>query len=150
MNEVLIEGWLGADPKDYPETDDKPHFVRLDIALEPRGARRPGQWVSVCAYGDAADRIMEELLLAKGTRVRVSGFLSTRYANPGCGRIHRFTVVVAREVEQLTRPPFDEEDQQAERLARSFVRDLFDDESLQGCHGPPVGREDNPGADEAT
>ena len=40
-NEVLVDGWLGADPDDYPETDDKSHFVKFDIAQRHKGSE---QW----------------------------------------------------------------------------------------------------------
>ena len=97
-NEVLIEGWLGADPKNYPETEDKRRFVKFDLAQKPRYSKKPPNWITCNAYTHVAEKIVDDLVLQKGDKVRVSGFLGTRYANPGCGRSHRFTVVIVNDI----------------------------------------------------
>lgn len=100
-NEVLITGWVGAKPKDYPARDGKERFVRLDIATNPPNSEKDPNWIAVNAYGEMADRIIDGFWTRKGDKVRVTGFLSTRHANPGCGRRHRFTVLVADSFELL-------------------------------------------------
>ncbi len=97
-NEVLIEGWLGGDPENFPETEGKSHFVKFDLAQKPRYSKKPPNWITVNAYGHVAEKIVDDLVLQKGDKVRVSGFLGTRYANPGCGRSHRFTVVIVNDI----------------------------------------------------
>jgi len=41
-NEVLIDGWLGADPNDYSETAEKARFVKFDIAQRHSKAKLLG------------------------------------------------------------------------------------------------------------
>ena len=93
-NEVLIDGWLGADPDDYPATEEKVHFVRFDIAQRHKGSERPN-WISVNVYGPVADKAIDGLGLVKGDKVRIEGFLVGKFGKGGCGRSHKFTVVVA-------------------------------------------------------
>ncbi|MCP4204732.1 MAG: single-stranded DNA-binding protein [bacterium] len=97
----MISGWVGARPKDYPERDGKQRFVRLDVATNPPNSEKDANFVAVNAYGEMAGRIIDGLWIRRGDEVRVAGFLSTRHANPGCGRRHRFTVVVATDFELL-------------------------------------------------
>ena len=94
-NDVLIDGWVGADPDDYPATEDKKRFVKFDICQQPKKAKQP-TWLTINAYGPIADKIVDGLEIGKGDQVRIKGFLVSRFANPGCGRRHRFTFIVAR------------------------------------------------------
>ena len=100
-NEVILEGWVGEKPQDYPEKEDKQRFVKFELALNPADSGKPAQWVRINAYGEVADKMIDGLWLQKGDRVRIEGYLSARNANPGCGRRHRFTVVCANEIELI-------------------------------------------------
>ena len=93
-NEVLVDGYVGANPVDYPAKEGKKRFVRFDICQQAKKAKQPN-WITVNAYGPIADKIVDGLCIGKGDKVRITGFLAGRFANPGCGRRHRFTVVVA-------------------------------------------------------
>lgn len=93
-NEVLIDGWLGADPDDYPATEKKSHFVKFDIAQRHKGSEQPN-WITINSYGPVADKAIDGLGLVKGDKVRVEGFLVGKFAKGGCGRSHKFTVVTA-------------------------------------------------------
>ena len=96
-NDVLLDGWVGADPKDYPATEEKQRFCHFDIAHRPKGPKRPN-WFTINAYGPVADKIVDGMEIRKGDKIRITGFLASRYGKaPGCGRGHRFTVVVARD-----------------------------------------------------
>ena len=96
-NEVLIDGWLGADPDDYPATDKKSRFVKFDIAQKPKGSKQPN-WITINVYAHVADKAIEGLGLVKGDRVRIAGFLVGKHGKAACGRSHRFTVVVANDI----------------------------------------------------
>ena len=94
-NDVLLDGWVGANPKDYPATEEKQRFVHFDIAHRPKGPKRPN-WITINGYGAVADKIVDGMQIRKGDKVRIVGFLASRYGkSPGCSRGHRFTVVVA-------------------------------------------------------
>jgi hypothetical protein len=94
-NEVHLEGWVGEPPQDYPERDGKPRFVKFVLGLNPPKSEKSAQWVTVNAYGEVADRIVDGFRTCEGDKVKLHGYLSSRTANPGCGRHHRFTVIVA-------------------------------------------------------
>ena len=96
-NEVLIDGWIGADPDDYPETEEKSHFVRFDIAHRHKGSNQPN-WITINCYGGVADKAIAGLGLVKGDKVRINGFLVGKHAKAACGSSHRFTVVVANDI----------------------------------------------------
>ncbi len=53
-------------------------------------------WITINAYGPVADKIVDGMRIQKGDKVRIVGFLASRY-----GRGHRFTVVVANDCELL-------------------------------------------------
>lgn len=99
-NEVVVDGWLAETPHDYPPTEKKDRFCRLDLSLKPK-SKGKAEWIAVSAFGEVADLVEDDLELQKGDLVRISGFLSSWYGRGRCGRTHRFTTVNATDVELL-------------------------------------------------
>ena len=124
-NEVLIDGWLGSDPEDYPATEEKERFCLFNIAEHAPRDKKPPTWISINGFGSVADKIMDGFEIRKGDKVRITGFLISNLAQARCGHRHRFMVVVARDCE-LLKGSADRPEMQ------------WDDEP-----GPPLFRDDN-------
>ena len=104
MNALLLSGWLGRDPEDFPvdpEDEKSKRFCTLSLAVKRKGGS--ANWLPVIAFGTQADWVMDHLFLVKGDHIAIEGFLSSHYSETEEGERRRYVQVVASSV-YLTAP----------------------------------------------
>jgi len=96
MNAVLLSGWLGANPQDFPvdpEDGKSKRFCTFRLAVKRKDGS--ANWLPIIAFGSQADWVMDHLFLEKGDHVSVEGFLSSHYSETEGGKRRRYVQVVA-------------------------------------------------------
>ena len=90
----MLDCWIGEDPTDFPATEDRLRFCRVVVYPKSKKQGKP-EPVTISAFGEAADRIVDDLRIIKGDKVQFTGKLGSSLGRGRCGKTHRFNNLIA-------------------------------------------------------